>query len=296
MKRRSMGAVAVALLFSVLAVGPAKAGPTASTNRSALIIGMSAHFKGRPAAPVGGAGDATAMREVFRRAGWSDDQVRVLTGAAATAANIRAGIQWLADRSSEGSFTVFHYSGHVYQRTGDPDHDGEDKDEFIVPYDATNVISDRELAQRLDGIRGWLWTNISGCEAAGFEEGLLSGPRRLFTASSQETEKGYERPDWQMSVFTGLLANEGMLKGRGDANHDGKVSIQEAFAFAAREAPVMTAGQRKGLQHPYLSGGDGSEWFLDPPPAPPPPSPSAPGINGPPAGSKKLCLLPGLCI
>ncbi|HET7416875.1 MAG TPA: caspase family protein [Solirubrobacterales bacterium] len=293
MHRRTLGAVAVAVLLSVLAVGPATAGPTAGTSRSALIVGMSAHFRGRPAAPVGGAGDAAAMREALRRAGWADSEVRVLTGADATAANIRAGLQWLADRSTEGGFTVFHYSGHVYQRTGDPDHDGEDKDEFIVPYDATNIISDHELAQRLDGVRGWLWTNVSGCEAAGFEEGLLSGPHRLFTASSQEVEKGYERPDWGMSVYTGLMANEGMNKGRGDANNDGRVSIQEAFAFAAREAPLMTQGQRKGVQHPFMAGGDGGEWFLNPPPAAPPPAPAG---SQPPAGAKKLCLLPGICI
>lgn len=256
------------------------------------MIGVSAHVGNRPAATVGGAGDAAAFRDVLRRAGWGDDQVRVLTGAQATAGNIRAGLQWLKDRSSVGSFTVFHYSGHVFQRTGDPDRDGEDKDEFIVPYDTRTIISDRELGERLGGVQGWLWSDFSGCEAAGFNEGGLAGPRRLFTGSSHEHEKSYERPDWRMSVYTGLSANEAVLQGKGDANRDGYVSIHEAFRYAEREAPGMTAKQRKGTQHPFLAGGDGSEWFLrPPPPPPPPPAPAA----GPPA-AQKICLVPGLCL
>ena len=284
------------LMLQLVAGGPASAGPPASLQRSALIIGVSRHLGGRPASPVGGGGDAVAMREALRKAGWADDQVRVLSDTAATGANIRAGIQWLADRSGPDSFSVFHYSGHVYQRTGDLDHDGEDKDEFLVPYDATSIISDRELGQKLGAVHGWLWTNISGCEAAGFNEGGgLEGPKRLFTGSSLEHEKSYERPDWKMSVYTGLLANEGMNKGRGDANGDGNVSIQEAFRFAERETPVITAKQRKGVQHPYLAGGDNTEWYLRPPPPPPAPSTPPPSATNP-DSAKKICLLPGFCL
>ena len=299
MRRGLSAAATLALtipLLMVLAGGPASAGPPASSRRSALIVGVSRHLGGRPASPVGGGGDAIAMREVLRRAGWGDDQVRVLTDSAATGANIRAGIQWLNERSGPDSFSVFHYSGHVYQRDGDPDRDGEAKDEFLVPYDATSIISDRELGQRLGAVQGWLWTNISGCEAAGFNEGGgLEGPKRLFTGSSLEHEKSYERPDWKRSVYTGLLAQEGMLDGKGDANGDGRVSIQEAFHYAEHHAPIMTTGQRKGIQHPYLAGGDGTEWYFDPPPPPPPPPPAPPGGTGP-AAPNKICLLPGLCI
>ena len=295
MRRGLAAAAALTVLMSVLvAGGPASAGPPASSQRSAFIVGVSRHLGGRPASPVGGAGDAAAMREVLRRAGWADDQVRVLTDTGATGANIRAGIQWLADRSGPDSFSLFHYSGHVFQRTGDPDRDGEAKDEFLVPYDATSIISDRELGQKLGGVKGWLWTNISGCEAAGFNEGgALEGPKRLFTGSSLEHEKSYERPDWKRSVYTGLLAHEGMINAKGDANRDGRVSIQEAFKYAEREAPPMTSKQRKGVQHPYLAGGDGTEWFLNPPPPPPPASAPA-GTN--PTGPPKICLLPGLCL
>lgn len=297
--RRGLSATAALAvpLFLLLAGGPASAGPPAGVQRSALIIGVSRHLGGRPASPVGGGGDAAAMREVLQRAGWAAGDVRVLTDVDATGANIRAGLQWLADRATPDSFSVFHYSGHVYQRDGDPDGDGEVKDEFLVPYDARSIISDRELGERLGSVGGWLWTNISGCEAAGFNEGgNLEGPRRLFTGSSAETEKSYERPDWKMSVYTGLLANEGFLKRRADANGDGAVSIQEAFRFAARETPPMTSRQRKGTQHPYLAGGDGTEWFLTPLPARAVPAAAAGPPSSPPGPPRRFCVVAGLCL
>lgn len=290
------GLLAAALLsapvLALLTGGPASAGPPSDGPRSALVVGVSAHPGNRPKPTVGGAGDAAAFREVLMRAGWADSRIRVLTGAQATGANIRAGLQWLRDQSTDGSFTVFHYSGHVYQRNGDPDRDGEARDEFLVPYDPRSIISDRELGERLGAVKGWLWTDISGCEAAGFNEGGLAGPKRLFTGSSHEHEKSYERPDWGMSVYTGLSTRQAVLERKGDANGDGLVSIHEAFRYAEREAPLMTAKQKKGRQTPFLAGGDGSEWFLRPPPPPPPPP--APSKGSPPPA--RPCLTPGLCL
>ena len=262
-----------------------------------MVVGIGQHTGNRPKGTVGGAGDATAMADVLRLAGFND--VRVLVDGQATGAAIRAGIDWLKERSSAGSFTVFHYSGHVYQRTGDLDRDGEALDEFLVPYDSRSIISDRELVNRLDGVKGWLWTNISGCEAAGFDDSriLSSGGRRLFTGSSLEHQKSYERPDWRMSVYTGLSANEAALRRKGDANGDGHVSIHEMFRYAETHAPGMTAKQKKGVQNPYLAGGDGTEWFLKaPPPPPPPPSSGGSGGSGGSPPPQKICLAPGLCL
>ena len=111
-------------------------------------------------------------------------------------------------------------------------------------------------------MKGYLWAHISGCEAAGFDEGI-SGPKRLVTAASQSNEKGYElSPELRNSVFTNLLVDKGLLKKQADFNKDGKVSIQEAFRLAAERAPQLTADESNGPQHPYMAGGDGSEWFL----------------------------------
>lgn len=281
-----MAGAVLAGVTVVAAPAGASPPPPGAGGRSALIVGVGAHQGGRPAPTVGGAGDARAVQEALRRAGWRDDEMRVLIDAGATAAAIRDGISWLQSRSSDTSFSIFHYSGHTFQRSGDPDGDGEVLDEFLVPYDARRPMADREVAERLGAVRGWLWADFAGCEAMGFDDGL-SGPRRLVTASSAEPEKSYERPDWRMSVYVGLFFDEGVRQGRADADGNGLVSIQEALAYAAREAPVMTARQRKGPQNPQIRGGGGDPWYLGTPPTPPSPPPPPP--------RPRLCLA-GICL
>lgn len=268
---RVLLAATVAVL-AALALAPAptahaaKAQPNPS-DRWAFIVGIS-DYEGSTTDTVGGAGDAGDVQAILARAGFAADHVRVLTNRQATAQAIRDGLRWLGDRSTDTSFSVFHYSGHVKQLGGDPDRDGEELDEFLWGAD-NRLIADGELAGWLKRVRGRLWADIAGCEAAGFDDGV-SAPNRLFTSSSQENEKSFEDPSRGNSIFTGLLVDFGMLQKRADANGDSRVSIQEAFMYAAKEAPNITQHQRPGPQHPVMNGGNGSWWYLSltkPPPA-----------------------------
>ena len=274
--RRNKAVVAVVSALLVLSpLAMAAAAPSGDAPRFAVVIVIS-QYQGATRPTPGSAGDAAIVREALLRDGWADQNIRMLVNEAATAGAIRDALRWLVDNSSDTSFSVFAYSGHVKQMTGDRDGDGEGNDEFIWPHD-NRFIADGELAQSLRALRGDAWINISGCEAAGFDDGV-SSPRRLFTAASQEVEKGYERGDWGQSVFNGLMVDQGMLQGHADADGNGTVSIQEAFDHAARIAPDMTAEQRYGPQHPYIAGGDGTEWFLKPP-APPAPAGGSTGVD-----------------
>ncbi len=263
MRKLLVGVLVGLLVASPLAV--AQAVPAPDAKKAAVLIGIG-EYQGATKSLPGSAGDAAVIREALLRNGWEDANIKVLVNEAATAANIRQATRWLVDQSADDSFSVFAYSGHVKQKPGDEDGDGEGNDEFLWPHD-NDFISDGELASSLRALRGDAWISIAGCESAGFDDGV-SSPRRLFTGASQEVEKGYERPDWKMSVFHGLMVDQGLLQGQGDADGNGSVSIQEAFNHAAKVAPEMTATQRFGPQHPYLAGGDAPQWFLSPP-APP---------------------------
>ena len=265
MKKILVVLVTTLMIGSPLAV--ASAVPSPNAKKTAVLIGIG-EYQGRTKSLPGSAGDAAILRDALLRNGWEDANIKLLVNEAATAANIRGALQWLVDQSSDDGFSVFAYSGHVKQKPGDEDRDGEIHDEFIWPED-NDFISDGELATSLKALRGDAWISFAGCESAGFDDGVAS-PRRLFTGASQEIEKGYERPDWRMSVYNGLMVNEGLLQGQGDVDGNGVVSIQEAFNHAAAIAPEMTATQRFGPQHPYIAGGDGPEWFLSPPPEPDP--------------------------
>jgi hypothetical protein len=259
----------VVLLLALMVVSalggavPAAAAPApAAGERWALIVGVD-RFQGKTRPNYGAVADAADFRAALLKAGWADDHIKVLTDGGATAGSIRAGLQWLVERSGPNSLSVFHYSGHVKQ---------VGSTEYLWPHDNA-FIADTELAASIRQLKGQAWIDISGCEAAGFDEGI-SAPNRLFTASSRANEKSYEIPDRAQSVFTLLEIEQAMLQGAGDANRDGRVSVQEAFEYAAVRAPQFTAGQKQGAQHPVMAGWDGTPLFLDAvaaPPAPPAP-------------------------
>ncbi len=229
---------------------PSQPPPPASTatpeNRWALIIGVT-DYAGRVQSTVGGANDARLVRDVLLRNGWREDRIRMLIDGQATGQAIAEGMSWLQANSSPTTFSLFQFAGHVKQRDGR---------EFLWPYDSA-FLADTDVVRALQGIRGTAWSNFSGCEAAGFDDGL-SSPRHRVTASSQVDEKSYEDPQTGYSVWTGMLFDEGLRQRRGDTNGDGVSSVDEAFDYAARRAESFTSDQQPfGPQTPYRAGGDG---------------------------------------
>lgn len=251
MRRLCLGLLIAFVLVGGLFTSRVSAAPPPG-DRWALLVGVNDH-QGATRDNRGAVGDVEALRQLLVRSGWPPDHIRVLTDGAATASAIREGLGWLAANSTDSSFSMFGYSGHVKQ---------EGSTVYLWPHD-NRWIADVEVAENLRRIRGYGWMHIAGCEAAAFDKGL-SSPRMLVTASSQGHEKSYEYgSDIARSVFGRLLVDEGMLAKAADANGDSNVSVQEAFHYAAARAPGITAGEPQGPQHPYLAGGDGSDWFLE---------------------------------
>jgi hypothetical protein len=277
---RRLLVVFVVLAALIAAALPVVAAPPQGDDKWALIIGVNDHI-GRTRDNIGAVGDAMAFKELMSRHGFREDRVRVLTDGAATAAGIRQGIQWLIDNCNENSYCVFHFSGHTKQMgsgdvTGGPH-------EYLWPSD-NRFISDDEFAESMKRLRGHAWIDLANCESAGFDHGI-SSPRRLFTGASQESEKGFEYPPTSTSVWTQALVRQAMLNGGGDLDGDGHVSLREALPNAATTAARMTAGQSPSPQHPYIAGGEESDWF------PPPGAASTAASATPP----KQCFLLILC-
>ncbi len=219
----------------------------APEDRWALIIGVT-DYAGKVKSTVGSANDARLVREVLLRNGWREDRIRMLVDSQATGRAVAEGMSWLQANSSPTTFSFFQFSGHVKQRDGR---------EFLWPYDSA-FLADTDVVRALQGIRGTAWSNFSGCEGAGFDDGL-SSPRHLVTASSQVDEKSYEDPQTGYSVWTGMLFDEGFRQRRGDADRDGVVHVGEAFDYAAPKAAAFTSDQKPfGPQTPYRAGGSGS--------------------------------------
>ena len=71
---------------------------------------------------------------------------------------------------------------------------------------------------------------------------------RVFIASSGPTESAHESDGFGGSWFTGHLI--AALRGAGDASHDGRVTLQEAFAYAYNRTVESSVGARGGHQTP----------------------------------------------
>lgn len=225
-------------------------------NRWALLVGITDYRKPTHDT-LAGANDVAFIRAYLLNSGWRADHIKVLTNKGANGRAMRAGLTWLAAKSTPGTFSLFHYSGHVKQEGGH---------EKLWPYDR-QFITDTELAKRLKPTRGKLWVDIAGCEAAGFIEDLPSD-RVLVSTSSKSTQKSYEHPDWRESVWVGLLWDAGMNQRQADANGNALVTVGESLRFATYWAEVVTFHQRPyGRQSPRVAGMPVRGWTLADPPA-----------------------------
>lgn len=233
---------------------PARTAPP--EQRYALLVGIT-HYRAPTHDTIGAANDVRYLASLLERNGWLPGNIRVLTDEAATGSAVRAGLAWLAGRSTPGTFTLFHYSGHVKQS------DGSEK---LWPVDR-DFVPDTEVAGALARGTGKLWVDIAGCEAGGFQESLASS-RVLFSASSASTQKSYEYPPWGESVWAGLLLDLGTGQGGADADHDGRVTMGEALRYASYYAQALTRGQQPyGPQTPQVAGDPVRGWTLADPPA-----------------------------
>lgn len=218
-----------------------------ASTRWALLIGINEH-RG-VADNVGSRQDAEDLRAQLLARGWRDDHILVLTDRQATRDGIVAGIAWLADKTDERSVAVFHYSGHSKKWYGrDVDGDGEVTDEGLWPSD-NRFIVDSELVGLLDPVRPHaLWLSFATCNAAGLADPGLARPGRILTFSSGEPQKSYEHPSWGNSVWGWLVIDQALGRGLGDLDQDGRVTVEEAFAWARPRAADTTRRQRYGAQ------------------------------------------------
>jgi hypothetical protein len=240
--------------------GPQYDAPPAQTappeQRYAFLAGIT-HYRAPTHDTIGAANDVRFIASLLERNGWLPQNIRVVTDGAATGAAIRSGLTWLAGKSTPGTFTLFHYSGHVKQAGST---------EKLWPVDRS-FIDDSELAALLSGGTGKLWVDIAGCEAGGFM-GDLPGARVLFSGSSRSTQKSYEYPQWGESIWTGLLFDIGTGQGGADADHNGRVTVGEALRYASYYATAITRDQRPyGPQTPQVAGDPVRGWTLADPPA-----------------------------
>jgi hypothetical protein len=207
---------------------------------------------------IGAENDVQVMRQLLLDSGWPAENIRVVTDGQVTGRALREGMAWLAGKGQPGTFSLFHFSGHVKQLGGGT--------EALWPVDR-DWVRDRDVTAALSQIRGKAWVDIAGCEAGSFLPGLPTDDI-LVSASSRDVEKSYEHPDWGMSVWSHLVLELGTRQLGADADGDRRVTIGEALRYATYYAQVVTWSQRPhGRQIPQVQGDPVLGWTLADPPA-----------------------------
>ncbi|MGZ6791851.1 MAG: caspase family protein, partial [Mycobacteriales bacterium] len=228
----------------------------APADRYAFLVGVTRYRKPTHDT-IAGANDAAFVRASLLADGWLPQNIRVVTNEQATGAAIRAGLDWLAGKSVPGTFTLFHFSGHVKQEYGH---------EKLWPYDR-DFVPDTTVASVLGRGTGKLWVDVAGCESGGFMEDLPSS-RVLVSTSSRATQKSYEYPQWGESVWVGLLFDLSLGQGQADADRNGTTTVGEALRWSTYYAQAITLRQEPyGRQTPQIAGDPVRGWTLSNPPA-----------------------------
>jgi hypothetical protein len=254
------------------------------TTRWALLIGIN-DYQGSTESNVGSKQDAQALYNYLRNMGWRSDHLMLITDLNATASHIIEAIRWLASKTTTGSTVIFHYAGHENWRHSSSYSDGRD----VGIWAADNrMIYERTVGTELGRVNAYkMWINFATCRAGGFTDPGMVKSGRVLTFSSPKSELSYEDPDLHHSVFGWFSIVQGISNKPADTNHDGKVTVEEAFGYSKKRVTSYTSGR----QHPMIIDKAGSFFFVIPPPKNPPASSGGSGSSGPePSSSPKTCV------
>ncbi len=141
--------VLLVILLSVLASGT-------QARKIALLVGAGdspASFR----TPLQYEKGLNLMRTTLLKQGFSDDDIRSVSGTDATLAGIRNALESLLNQTNDGDIVVFYFYGHGVQVTDDNEDEPDKLDEALLPFDGM-VKSETEYQHLLidDEVAGWI--------------------------------------------------------------------------------------------------------------------------------------------
>ena len=226
-------------------VGPVGVASAADAPRLGLFVGSNGAPPGREALRHAEA-DARRMRDVFVELGQMQAADATVL-ASPDRAQLVAALEALAARASPEATVVFYYSGHA-----------DDRGLLL----GGTELRHADLRARLDAVKGRLGVHIvDACRAgaltrakgiAGAEPFSVEvAPRaegQAVIASSAAFEDAQESDRLGGSFFTLHLASG--LRGAGDLDGDGTVTLLEAYDYVYARTVESTRATVAGAQHP----------------------------------------------
>jgi hypothetical protein len=227
--------------------------PASAAARFAVVVGNDAGDGSRPRLWFAQKDAEEFSRTLLELGDFAPDRVVLLRGAGAAAvreafAAAGAGIRQ-ARANGERTLFVFYYSGHA--ASGGLELGGERLPFDELRYLVTASPADARVAI-VDACESGLLTQVKGATPAPALDFALPPDEAVqgtaFVASTAVGELAQESAALGGSFFTRHL--DAALRGAGDADGDGRVTLAEAFRYTSSLTVASTAGTRVGAQHP----------------------------------------------
>ncbi len=250
-------------------------------NRWAVLIGVSEYKDPSvPSLRYSVADVETLRAALIGKAGYHEENILVLTNAMATAESVRSTLgTWLPRQVADRDMVLIYFSGHGGAEPslrGNAE-DGTEKYMMLadsklddmygtaLPMSELSRIFGRIRAEKLlfvmdscyagaagDGGKGVL---REGMKAVGLSDDYLNAltgsSGTVVLTASKASEVSMESPEFGMGIFTHYLCEA--LRGAGDSDGDGLVSVVELFQHLSKQVPA--AAKKMGAsQHPVLKG------------------------------------------
>lgn len=200
-----------------------------------------------------------------------EENIIMLLDSQATAANIVAAINWMADQEVAGDTVVFFFSGHGFRRSDaegwDSDAESDGWDEGIVSHDMFGLI-DGDLKSLFSAIESQKFALIFGsCHSGGMFDSEFEGrgkknrvsvdlqaPGRVICSACKANEYAWDALQLENTLFGYYFVDEGILQGLADKRGNG-VSIEEALTYARRNVRLFTRLYGIDRQSPQIYDG-----------------------------------------
>jgi hypothetical protein len=235
--------------------GPPATATAPHPHTYAVVIGSNAGGAGQ--APLHFAeDDAKRVAEVLRELGhYAAEDVDVLLhpdAAAVVSAIDELGAKVRANAArGEQSEVVFYYSGHARASAVTP---GGEEIPLTTLRERLSALPATLTIVVLDACQSGAFARVKGAEpAADFTYNSVSRLTQkglAVMASSTSQELSQESDELKASYFTHHFVTA--LRGAGDADGDGRVSLDEAYRYAYRRTLASTARTQVGEQHVTL--------------------------------------------
>ena len=233
--------------------------PDGKTERWALLVGVAKYEYGDTAPYADN--DAYDFRDVLIHHGWQEDHIKVLTNERATEKNITDALKWIDSMEDEDDIVIYFHAAHG-------------SDHYICTYEYYGGF----MSYELDAMLHWLGSKnilaIIDCCYSGGWISALKFTNRVVLTSSRKNEYSWAFGALENGVFGYFLVDEtgiwskqsgwptpkegkdgAFARKNCDTDHDGWISAEEAYTYAAQYTPKFVWEQGYGWQHPQIYDG-----------------------------------------